>query len=146
MTKKSDQKGWKRRGVLGAFGLGIAGTAGAKAKESSTMELSPEDIVRAWEDPTFREKLTDAQWAALPAHPAGKMTSGQFLGGRHAQVSWNACSGNSCSGNSCSGNSCSGNSCSGNSCSGNSCSGNSCSGNSCSGNSCSGYSCGGRPR
>ena len=33
--------------------------------------LQPVDVVRAWKDPQYRESLTDAQRAQLPAHPAG---------------------------------------------------------------------------
>jgi mersacidin/lichenicidin family type 2 lantibiotic len=33
--------------------------------------LTLTDIVRAWKDETFRARLTDAQRAALPEHPAG---------------------------------------------------------------------------
>jgi len=33
--------------------------------------MSPADITRAWKDCGFREHLTDAERALLPAHPAG---------------------------------------------------------------------------
>ena len=122
-----------RFGVI--LGLGIAGSR-ANAKN----QLSPEEIVKAWEDPTFRNSLSKSQWDALPPNPAGEIKNGQFKGD-WLMASGNNCSGNNCSGNNCSGNNCSGNSCSGNNCSGNNCSGNNCSGNNCSGNSCSGNRC-----
>ena len=33
--------------------------------------MSPMEITKAWKDYEFREGLTEAQKAALPAHPAG---------------------------------------------------------------------------
>ncbi len=33
--------------------------------------MSKEMIIRAWKDASFRASLSDAQRAALPAHPAG---------------------------------------------------------------------------
>jgi mersacidin/lichenicidin family type 2 lantibiotic len=120
---------------FGMIGLGLFAS-----KTNANVQLSPEEIVKAWQDPSFRNSLSKKQWEALPPNPAGEIRSGEFKGNVQL-ASGNSCSGNSCSGNSCSGNSCSGSSCSGNSCSGNSCSGNSCSGNSCSGNSCSGNRC-----
>lgn len=123
--------------LAGLIGFGVAST-----KIHAKIQLSSDEIARAWQDPSYRNSLSKEQWSALPSNPAGNVTSGEFKGDM-LLASGNSCSGNSCSGNSCSGNSCSGNSCSGNSCSGNSCSGNSCSGNSCSGNSCSGNSCSG---
>ncbi|MEY4277663.1 MAG: hypothetical protein RI975_929 [Pseudomonadota bacterium] len=128
-----------RRKILarfaGFFGLGLAG-ASANAKS----QLTPEQIVKAWEDPSFRSSLTKEQWEALPPNPAGEVRSSEFKGDIK-MASGNFCSGNNCSGNNCSGNNCSGNNCSGNNCSGNSCSGNNCSGNNCSGNNCSGNNC-----
>ena len=115
---------------LGLFGLGLAAT-----KANAIAKLSPEEIVKAWEDPSFRNSLSQQQWDALPPNPAGDIRSGEFKGNIQL-ASGNNCSGNNCSGNNCSGNGCSGNNCSGNNCSGNSCSGNNCSGNSCSGNNC----------
>ena len=136
MTKSSGS----RRGFIKSF-LGLLG--GVTAVKASG--LSADDVVKAWEDSSFRDSLTDEQWNQLPKNPAGKRSYSEFEGNITGQISGNACSGNSCSGNSCSGNGCSGNSCSGNGCSGNSCSGNGCSGNSCSGNSCSGATCSSSP-
>lgn len=141
MSEQDRGKKTTRRRFVAALGsfFGIAVTS-----RSESAKLSQEQIARAWEDPSFRAQLTEAQWNELPENPAGKLSSSQFSGDLHAQVSWNACSGNNCSGNNCSGNNCSGNNCSGNSCSGNNCSGNNCSGNNCSGNNCSARMCGGR--
>jgi mersacidin/lichenicidin family type 2 lantibiotic len=114
---------------LSILGLGVMGFGGgARAR------LSPEDVVRAWEDPSYRNSLSEAQWDALPPNPAGETKSGEFKG--DLANSGNNCSGNNCSGNNCSGNNCSGNNCSGDNCSGNNCSGDNCSGNNCSGNNC----------
>ena len=124
-------------GLLGLSFLSIKANAIASKKDL----LSPEDIAKAWEDPKFRNSLTEAQWSSLPQNPAGELNNGEFSGNLQI-ASGNNCSGNNCSGNNCSGNNCSGNNCSGNSCSGNNCSGNNCSGNNCSGNNCSGYNCG----
>ena len=33
--------------------------------------MSPAEITRAWKDCVFREHLTDAERALVPAHPAG---------------------------------------------------------------------------
>jgi mersacidin/lichenicidin family type 2 lantibiotic len=33
--------------------------------------MSNHDIIKAWKDPLFRKSLTDAQYAMLPANPAG---------------------------------------------------------------------------
>ena len=116
-------------GLLGLFG----GASIAKAQG-----LSPEQVVKAWEDTTYRDKLTDEQWNALPSNPAGKRSYSEFEGNITGQISGNGCSGNGCSGNGCSGNGCSGNGCSGNSCSGATCSSSPCSSYQCSvGSSCS---------
>ena len=123
--------------LAGLFGAGLA----ASQANAKTL-LTPEEIVKAWQDPSFRNRLSKEQWDALPPNPAGEVRSGQFKGDLQ-MASGNNCSGNNCSGNNCSGNNCSGNSCSGNNCSGNNCSGNNCSGNNCSGNSCSGNNCSG---
>ena len=104
-------------GLLGLSFLSIKANAIASKKDL----LSPEDIAKAWEDPKFRNSLTEAQWSSLPQNPAGELNNGEFSG--NLQIA-------------------SGNNCSGNNCSGNNCSGNSCSGNNCSGNNCSGYNCG----
>ena len=104
---------------------------------TSKSVLSDEEIAKAWEDPEYRDSLTDEQWNSLPNNPAGDIENGQYSGNLSASTT------NYCSGNNCSGNNCSGNNCSGNSCSGNNCSGNNCSGNNCSGNSCSSWPCGG---
>ena len=127
-----------RRGFIGGLLTLLGVSSAAKANL-----LSPEEVVRAWEDPKFRNTLTEGQWNAMPENPAGKVENTSFSGNMTAQSSGNNCSGNGCSGNGCSGNGCSGNGCSGNGCSGNGCSGNGCSGNSCSGNGCSGNNCGG---
>ena len=113
-----------RRKFLSRF-AGLLGLVFASSKANAKVQLTPEEIVKAWEDPVFRNSLTKDQWDALPPNPAGEIRSGEFKG--NLQIA----SGNNCSGNNCSGNSCSGNNCSGNNCSGNNCSGNSCSGNKC---------------
>jgi len=33
--------------------------------------MSDETVIRAWKDASFRERLSDAERALLPAHPAG---------------------------------------------------------------------------
>jgi len=33
--------------------------------------MTTENIVRAWRDPEYRNKLTETERAALPDHPAG---------------------------------------------------------------------------
>lgn len=33
--------------------------------------MSEKDIIRAWKDEEFRNSLSEAERAALPAHPAG---------------------------------------------------------------------------
>ena len=123
-----------RRKFLTHF-LGLAGLGLLGSKASAKTELTKEEIVKAWQDPEFRNSLTEAQWDSLPSNPAGEIKGGEFKGNLQI-ASGNSCSGNNCSGNNCSGNNCSGNNCSGNNCSGNNCSGNSCSGNNCSGNNC----------
>jgi mersacidin/lichenicidin family type 2 lantibiotic len=124
----------RRKFVLQCLGLLGLGFIGSKARAKT--ELSPEDIVKAWEDPSFRSRLSQSQWDALPPNPAGEIKSGEFNGNLELAASGNACSGNNCSGDNCSGNNCSGNNCSGDNCSGNNCSGDNCSGNNCSGNNC----------
>ena len=37
------------------------------------MNVSRIDVVRAWKDPEYREGLSEAERAALPANPAGLM-------------------------------------------------------------------------
>ena len=134
-TIKNSRRGFITS-LLGLFGGVTVAKAGG---------LSAEQVVKAWEDSSFRDSLTDEQWNELPANPAGKSSYSEFEGNITGQISGNSCSGNGCSGNGCSGNGCSGNNCSGNGCSGNGCSGNGCSGNGCSGNSCSGATCSASP-
>ena len=93
----------RRKFVVSLFGLLGLGFIGSKA--SAKTELSPEDVVKAWEDPSFRSRLSEAQWAALPPNPAGEIKSGEFNGNIEL-ASGNNCSGNNCSGNRCSGNNC----------------------------------------
>lgn len=40
------------------------------------------DIIRAWEDPEYRDSLTAAERAGLPAHPAGaiELTDAELSG------------------------------------------------------------------
>lgn len=123
--------------LAGLIGFGVAST-----KIQAKIQLSSDEIARAWQDPSYRNSLSKEQWDSLPANPAGNVKSGEFKGDIQL-ASGNNCSGNNCSGNNCSGNNCSGNACSGNNCSGNGCSGNNCSGNNCSGNNCSGNNCSG---
>ena len=35
--------------------------------------MSKNNIVRAWKDPVYRNSLSEAERAALPAHPAGSI-------------------------------------------------------------------------
>lgn len=42
--------------------------------------MSPMEITRAWKDCAFREALTDAQRALLPAHPAGASAANGYRG------------------------------------------------------------------
>lgn len=98
-----------------SWSLGMAGLGLFASKSNANVLLSPEEIVKAWQDPSFRESLSNKQWEALPPNPAGEIRGGEFKG--NVQLA----SGNNCSGNNCSGNNCSGNNCSGNNCSGNNC-------------------------
>ena len=110
-----------RRKLLSRF-AGLLGLGFAASKASAKSQLSPIEIAKAWQEPSFRNGLSKAQWEALPPNPAGEIRGGEFNGNlQTAQSSGNNCSGNNCSGNSCSGNNCSGNNCSGNNCSGNRC-------------------------
>ena len=40
------------------------------------MKVSRIDVVRAWKDPEYREGLSEAERAALPANPAGLVELG----------------------------------------------------------------------
>lgn len=42
--------------------------------------MSPMEITMAWKDSAFREGLTDAQKASLPAHPAGASATNGYHG------------------------------------------------------------------
>jgi mersacidin/lichenicidin family type 2 lantibiotic len=141
MSNEESNNPRNRRSFLAKLGQIALGGFGAISLAKANHRLTPEQIVRAWESPEYRNTLTESQWSQLPANPAGEIERSEFSG--NLVASGNGCSGNGCSGNGCSGNGCSGNGCSGNGCSGNGCSGNGCSGNGCSGNSCSGNSCGG---
>ncbi len=111
----------RRRKIFSIFAALLGGAFTAK-KVSASLEMSPEDVARAWQDPEYRNTLSKKQWESMPANPAGEVREGQFKGNL-AQISGNNCSGNNCSGNNCSGNNCSGNNCSGNNCSGRRCGG-----------------------
>ena len=82
----------------------------ASADFSTSQALSPEDIIRAWEDPLFRLSLTPEQKARLPVHPSGN--ADQFasvaLVGLHYQATEmdRANSGSFCTGNFCTGGFC----------------------------------------
>jgi mersacidin/lichenicidin family type 2 lantibiotic len=60
--------------------------------------MSEVDVIRAWKDEEYRRSLTEAQRAALPAHPAGlvELTDGELAnllgraGGNHTHPS-NTC-------------------------------------------------------
>ena len=119
--------------------IGLLGVSFVATKVDAN-PISKKDIIKNWEDPSYKNSITDNQWNKLPSNPAGEIRNGQFKGSIEL-ASGNNCSGNNCSGNNCSGNNCSGNMCSGNNCSGDNCSGNNCSGNNCSGNNCSGNNC-----
>lgn len=41
--------------------------------QAQAAHLTPQDIVRAWEDPEFRLTLSETQLALLPANPAGEI-------------------------------------------------------------------------
>ena len=104
----------ERRDFVTKF-FAIIGAAGIASKATASKSLSDKEIIKAWEDPSFRKSLSDEQWEAMPFNPAGEVKAGQFEGNM-MMASGNNCSGNGCSGNGCSGNGCSGNSCSGNYC------------------------------
>ncbi len=36
--------------------------------------MSDLDIIRAWKDPAYRQSLSEAEFAELPAHPIGPIT------------------------------------------------------------------------
>jgi mersacidin/lichenicidin family type 2 lantibiotic len=49
--------------------------------------MTNDQIIRAWKDPAYRASLSDAERAALPAHPAGGVEIsdadlGKVVGGR----------------------------------------------------------------
>jgi mersacidin/lichenicidin family type 2 lantibiotic len=35
--------------------------------------MSPNEVIRAWKDPAYRNSLNEAERAALPANPAGSI-------------------------------------------------------------------------
>ena len=96
-----------KRNFLKGF-AGVFGSLGSFAI-LKPKPLSAREIVKAWEDPEYRNSLTDSQWSQLPENPAGKIENSQLAGDLNS--SGNNCSGNNCSGNNCSGNNCSGNTC-----------------------------------
>ena len=55
--------------------------------------MSPNDVIRAWKDPVYRNSLTDAERSALPANPAGSIELSDTDLGKHdrpqlLQSSW----------------------------------------------------------
>lgn len=48
--------------------------------------MSPMEITMAWKDSVFREGLTDAQRALLPAHPAGASAADSYHGAGHTMM------------------------------------------------------------
>ena len=105
--EENKKKKETRRGFFTKL-LGIIGVVAIVPRSS----LSNEEIARAWEDPEFRNSLTEDQWNKLPQNPAGNIENGEFSGDLVA-ASGNNCSGNNCSGNNCSGNNCSAGPCGG---------------------------------
>jgi mersacidin/lichenicidin family type 2 lantibiotic len=102
-------------------------------QQAPAHELSVEQIVRAWEDPEYRQTLTEEQKKLLPANPAGEILCSDMAGNTLCFVATNndGCSTDNCSGNRCSTDACSGNRCSTDACSGNRCSTDACSGHRC---------------
>jgi mersacidin/lichenicidin family type 2 lantibiotic len=35
--------------------------------------MTPENIIRAWKDPIYRNSLSESERTAMPAHPAGSI-------------------------------------------------------------------------
>jgi mersacidin/lichenicidin family type 2 lantibiotic len=129
----------------GVFHLGmeihmLTGLARKLDFESQEEDLSPEDIVRAWEDRRFRSRLTARQLQKLPAHPTGA-TRLIKISTEAMEISGNNCSTDNCSTNNCSTQNCSTDNCSTNNCSTENCSTNNCSTQNCSTNNCSTSNC-----
>jgi mersacidin/lichenicidin family type 2 lantibiotic len=100
---------------------------------AQTAQLTAEQIVKAWEDPEYRQTLTEEQRKLLPANPAGEILCSDLAGNTLYYESSNndGCSTDNCSGNRCSTDACSGSRCSTDACSGNRCSTDACSGHRC---------------
>ena len=90
------------------------------------VELTPQNIVRAWEDRNFRARLTPRQLQQLPDHPAG-FGRLLFLEDPHTNGSSNNCSSDNCSSSNCSSSNCSSDNCSSSNCSSSNCSSSNCS-------------------
>jgi mersacidin/lichenicidin family type 2 lantibiotic len=63
--------------------------------------MSSKNIIRAWKDPVYRNSLSAAERAALPANPAGSIELsdadlGQVAGGYLTIICTKICSRNSC--------------------------------------------------
>jgi mersacidin/lichenicidin family type 2 lantibiotic len=63
--------------------------------------MSSKNIVRAWKDPVYRNSLSEAERAALPANPAGSIELsdadlGQVAGGLLTALCTKICSRFSC--------------------------------------------------
>lgn len=99
--------------------------------------LSPSDIVRAWEDKTYRARLTPEELKMLPEHPVG---SARLVSERRSHQNAYSQMG-SC--DNCSSSNCSSSNCSSDNCSSTNCSSDNCSSSNCSGNLCSNWDCGG---
>ncbi len=93
-------------------------------------ELTPQQIVRAWEDKNYRARLSPRQLMQLPGHPAGV---GRLLSviEESFNMSSNNCSSDNCSSSNCSSDNCSSSNCSSDNCSSSNCSSNNCSGSNC---------------
>ncbi len=48
--------------------------------------MSKQQIIRAWKDQAYRRSLTEAQRAALPAHPAGRVELDALTAAEMAEV------------------------------------------------------------
>jgi len=100
-------------------------------------ELTPRDIVRAWEDPSFRARLPANLRMLLPEHPAGAVRLAQGGGSRVSEYSnFGSC-------DNCSSSNCSSSNCSSDNCSSTNCSSDNCSSSNCSGNVCTNWDCNG---
>lgn len=105
--------------------------------QAEAHHLTPQEIVRAWEDPEYRQTLTEEQRALLPANPAGEIQFTPRAGNTLHFVTLANASSDNCSSSNCSSNNCSSSNCSSSNCSSDNCSSSNCSSNNCSSSNCS---------